>query len=212
MNSGPRGINWDEQPLGEVHDRVLAERLGCTPQAVYSARKARGIPPSPDTRPAPQRCDPAAFAHRLGQGITDRDLAEELGLSVMQIRWARAKAGIPSTRRNWNDMPLGSVPDRALADKHGVDNKTVANARWRRGIGKWREERCCPCGTSFVAVHRRQRFCCYRCQRYHWQLVHRHEMSPEAADLAIALWAYKRTLKDYSKGTRTPCGTAHATC
>lgn len=39
-----REIDWAEQPLGLTTDRVVAERLGVTPQAVYGARKVRGIP------------------------------------------------------------------------------------------------------------------------------------------------------------------------
>ena len=38
-------INWDSQPLGKVTDLMLAQKLGVTPQAVYSARKSRGIKP-----------------------------------------------------------------------------------------------------------------------------------------------------------------------
>jgi DNA-binding MarR family transcriptional regulator len=43
MSSNPKGIAWDEQPLGEVPDHVIARRLGCSVQAVYGARKRRGI-------------------------------------------------------------------------------------------------------------------------------------------------------------------------
>lgn len=49
---GPRGsrnvrmspIQWDKQPLGQVSDRSLAEKLGVSTEAVRSARNYRGIP------------------------------------------------------------------------------------------------------------------------------------------------------------------------
>jgi DNA-binding MarR family transcriptional regulator len=42
--SAPRGVAWDEQPLGEVPDQVLATRLDVSVQAIYAARKRRHIP------------------------------------------------------------------------------------------------------------------------------------------------------------------------
>jgi hypothetical protein len=38
-------IDWDAQPLGEVPDRVLAERLGVSINTVWRRRNQRGIPP-----------------------------------------------------------------------------------------------------------------------------------------------------------------------
>lgn len=38
------GIDWDQQPLGEVPDKELARKLGCAPNAVYYQRTKRGIP------------------------------------------------------------------------------------------------------------------------------------------------------------------------
>lgn len=37
------GIDWREQPLGQVQDAVLAERLHCTVSAVRSARVRLGV-------------------------------------------------------------------------------------------------------------------------------------------------------------------------
>lgn len=47
-------ITWKDQPLGEMPDQALADRLGVTRQAVQSARTARGISPyhAPITSPA----------------------------------------------------------------------------------------------------------------------------------------------------------------
>lgn len=41
---GKTGINWDEQPLGEVLDCELARRLGVHQTTVLYHRKRRGIP------------------------------------------------------------------------------------------------------------------------------------------------------------------------
>jgi hypothetical protein len=45
-------IDWDEQPLGEMTDVALAERLGVHPKSVFTARVSRGIPrfPRPPAR------------------------------------------------------------------------------------------------------------------------------------------------------------------
>ena len=40
-----RGIHWDSQPLGQMSDRVLADRLGVHTTSVRTARVRRGIPP-----------------------------------------------------------------------------------------------------------------------------------------------------------------------
>lgn len=41
--NGPKGIDWDSQPLGREPDSRIAKRLGVAPGSVSSARKARGI-------------------------------------------------------------------------------------------------------------------------------------------------------------------------
>lgn len=197
---GNKGIDWDAQPLGVEHDKVIAKRLGVTPQAVYAARQSRGIGPSSDTRMMRPRCDVSSIEADLGKDH-DRVVADKHGLHWQQIAWARRKRKIPGARRDWDLIApeLGTAPDIEIARKYRVDNKVVAEARWRRGIPPWREERLCPCGEPFVAVQLRQRFCSYRCQRYHWHLVNKRGIDPEAADCAIAVWAYKRTLKKKQK-------------
>jgi hypothetical protein len=42
-----KNIDWDNVALGSVPDSELAQQLGCTRVAVWSARKARGIAPAP---------------------------------------------------------------------------------------------------------------------------------------------------------------------
>jgi hypothetical protein len=38
-----KGINWDEQPLGEVYDKELARKLNIDSSSVVNARIRRGI-------------------------------------------------------------------------------------------------------------------------------------------------------------------------
>lgn len=195
-------IDWDAQPLGVEHDKVIASRLGVTPQAVYYARRQRGIHPSADTRPIRPACDVSGFVSELGQDH-DRVVAESHGLTAQQVARARRKHGIPGARLNWDLIApeLGTAPDIVVARRYGVDNKVVALARWRRGIPRWQEQRKCPCGELYIAFHLRQNFCSYRCQRYHWHVNVKEGQGPEAADLAVAMAAYRRTMKRKAKGT-----------
>lgn len=186
-----KNIDWGAQPLGKVADTAIAAALGCSSPAVGLARRRRGIQAVHRQRPT---CDPESFAASLGKR-RDREIAAEHGLSEGQVSRARRQRGISSTRVDWSRQPLGSVPDIVLARRHGVDNKVVAEARWRRGIEKWQEDRECPCGEPFTAVHRRQRYCSSRCQRYHWQLVNQHGMDPSIADVRVALRAYRKTME-----------------
>jgi hypothetical protein len=185
-------INWDAQPLGRVADAEIARAIGCAPTAVSYARERRGIPP---LRPQRKRCDPSVFAAEFGTAH-DREIAERHGVGLGQVTNARRKAGLPGHRISWDQVSeLGTMPDIFVARKYGVDNKVVAEARWRRGIEKWQERRTCPCGGTYIAFRLDQKFCSYRCQRYHWQLVHRHGYDPRAADCGIALRAYRNTLE-----------------
>ena len=43
-NTKPKGIDWDQQPLGKEPDAVLAEALGVSCSSVYRARELRRIP------------------------------------------------------------------------------------------------------------------------------------------------------------------------
>lgn len=40
----PNTINWDKQPLGKKTDKAIADKLGCSIQAVCKARNDRAIP------------------------------------------------------------------------------------------------------------------------------------------------------------------------
>lgn len=89
---GPKGIDWDAQPLGDVTDREIAERLGVTATAVTYARIKRGIPAYA------QRTSPLGIewdAEPLGQE-PDGTIAERLGVHVATVRYARTTRGIVS--------------------------------------------------------------------------------------------------------------------
>jgi hypothetical protein len=45
MVRNPNRIDWNRQPLGEMSDHKLAERLGVTRNAVLYARQRRKLPP-----------------------------------------------------------------------------------------------------------------------------------------------------------------------
>jgi hypothetical protein len=190
-------IDWDAQPLGVVADGAIARRLLCTPEAVALARRKRGI--NPVNRAATRLPNYSAAKPFVGKH-TDADVARLAGITFKQARNARLFYGASTTRIDWSKQPLGFAPDIVLARKHGVCNKVVAQARWRLGIPRWHEERLCPCGGAFVAFHLQQKYCSYRCQRYHWQLCTKNGLAPESADIAIALWAFKKTAKEKRNG------------
>lgn len=53
---GSKGIDWSVQPLGEMSDVELSERIGCSTTAVRTQRKKRGI--APMTAPSPATLKP----------------------------------------------------------------------------------------------------------------------------------------------------------
>ena len=46
----PKATDWDNEPLGEIPDPQLAKMLGVTTNAVWRARKSRGIPSAHPSR------------------------------------------------------------------------------------------------------------------------------------------------------------------
>jgi len=115
QSSGPLGIDWDEQPLGAVTDKVIADDLGVSTSAVKKARKKRGIK---GTRPAREKLEIDWERQPLGKRF-DADIAQELGVDAKTVRVARKKLGIPRKYIDWNDQPLGKVSDAQLAKRPG---------------------------------------------------------------------------------------------
>jgi len=87
-------IRWDDQPLGQLPDTELAERLGVSGVAVGKARRRRGIPAySPTGHPLSprgqgQRAGVVWDDQPLGL-VPDKELARRLGVDPSSVRSAR---------------------------------------------------------------------------------------------------------------------------
>lgn len=91
---GPKGIDWDAQPLGEKPDQEIADLLGCSRAAVSTARRKRGVPRCP----AQGRKGRAWDEIPLGEK-PDPVIAKELGCTRAAVAWARKARGIKSYRQ-----------------------------------------------------------------------------------------------------------------
>ena len=133
-------INWRLQPLGEVTDRELAEKLGCAVGTVRDHRLRRGIKFT--------RGRPSKFvdwdSQPLGK-MPDHVVAEKLKIGPDRVTRERQKRKIPNygyfkfgkdnpTSSKWDNEPLGEVPDKELALKHGVTRQRIEQIRKMRGI------------------------------------------------------------------------------
>jgi len=101
-------VDWDEQPLGELSDVVIAEVLGVASTTVRNARCCRGIPVSP--RGGRGKLPPRRAARSGNKPVVDWDsqplgevpdtaIAESLGVSCTTVGLTRKKRGIPVFRR-----------------------------------------------------------------------------------------------------------------
>ncbi|MDD9940640.1 MAG: hypothetical protein OXU20_06220 [Myxococcales bacterium] len=138
-----RPIVWEAvDDLGQVEDRVVAERLGVTITSVHRARKKLGIPAA---NPTP-RVDWKGVAD-LG-AVPDNVIAKKLGVHPKTVARARGRMGIPavgqtslpSRRRrrrqiDWRSVrALGKAPDPEVARSLGVRPDVVWRARKKLGI------------------------------------------------------------------------------
>lgn len=105
--------------VGQVPDRVVAERAGVTIGAVRNWRVARGIP----------------AAGRLALPPEPGEVAEALAAPPAEAKPARMpkRRGRRSRIDPWASE-VGTVPDRVIAEKAGVSVNAVANYRKVRGI------------------------------------------------------------------------------
>lgn len=142
---------WDEQPLGNIPDRVLAERLGVTTSLVGQQRRKRGIcaaldagvPPGPNPSRRPRDID--WDSQPLGE-VSDEEIARRLGVGSSTVGRKRQERGIPPLREDkaskgtdYSNVPLGRIPDAEIAEALGLDARSVADARKRRGIPACKE-------------------------------------------------------------------------
>ncbi len=114
---------------GDVPDRVLAERLGCS---VFSASLARRR-----ERIADYRSREAPFKAALVEGgETDAELAARYGVAPGTVRAMRCRLGLPPAPRKpppWRPL-LGKVSDPEIARRFGVNRVVVCRLRRRLGI------------------------------------------------------------------------------
>jgi len=98
---GPKWIQWDKQPLGQMTDAQLAKQIGVTPIAVFLARRKRDIPAF--TR---QQSSGKSSGRGIQKGIqwdkqplgqmSDPRLAKQLGVTHKAVCQARRVRNIPS--------------------------------------------------------------------------------------------------------------------
>jgi len=191
----PRGVDWDKQPLGEVPDRELSERLGVSVQSVHLARKVRGVDPCVRTIDWDKQ--------PLGDG-PDAILAEKLGVSVSAVCKARLRRGIPDggiRSVDWASLPLGKVRDSEIAEMVDRPVCTVQQARASLGIPAYSEVRVCACGEEFETVYDHGRFCSEECQKAAARSRSKYRHGGDMDDVFVALSKLRREI--VSKNGRT---------
>lgn len=153
----PRKIDLMGQPLGVKTDAAIAESLGICKEVVQRERMRLGIAPPPwaesfatGAYKSRNRPDGTAWNDLPLGVVPDRELAEQLGISISSVVAARKRRGIPPVVRKpknrghrrdvankgiaWDEQPLGQVSDNKLASDLGVNKSTTRNARKIRGI------------------------------------------------------------------------------
>jgi DNA-binding CsgD family transcriptional regulator len=141
--SASKHIDWSVQPLGQLPDKQVAERLGCSTQNVQQQRVKRGLP----------RAVPGTGvdwdAQPLGQ-IHDTELARRLGVALTAVRGARYRRRMPAFKtarrlyaekvatRERLELLHGryELSSFAIAEVLGIDQKTVYRALRRFGIAR----------------------------------------------------------------------------
>jgi hypothetical protein len=151
--------DWDAQPLGQIPDWELAEKLGCSRAIVGFYRNKRGIPIKRKKREADNvnpRIWRVAWNEVCFWSKKDIEIARELGVSKERVRQMRCIYHVPprpphhhswtqeqhDARRKfspkvWDQQPLGKVSDGKIAQELGCCTSTVAQERRRRGILPW---------------------------------------------------------------------------
>lgn len=142
-------IAWDELPLGEEHDAVLARRLGVSKSIIQRKRVERGIEPLGRPRNARRQLAHILWAkrcwwtlselsavtgyHRVVLGSIARELREE-GL-VLIAGGGRTRG--PTVRVMWN--PELAVPRASAgASPEPTEEEMAAlDARLRRARRRW---------------------------------------------------------------------------
>lgn len=141
---------WSESELamlGKVSDTELAKLKGCDRTTVANKRKALDIPSGGNSGQFESKVNnlPAEFWSRLGK-VTDRNLADEYGVSILTVGNARNALGIPKPtrmglQRKTQNLPseyweqLGKIPDIILANQYNLHRQTVSRNRKTKESG-----------------------------------------------------------------------------
>jgi hypothetical protein len=175
---GPRTVNWDEQPLGQVPDAVLARLHGVDPSVVGSARRRRGIPRgdlqwmTTEGEPAtyPEACIdlwfhehqiPHQFQQRVGTFVADwvlqGEVVEYAGLVDHKVLGPAYREKIDRKRDYYGSLGfrVRVIRPHELESFMPVGTPTF--------VARGRE--CASCGTSFTQQRQHAKGLCRRCYR-----------------------------------------------
>lgn len=186
-----RGIDWNNQPLGELSDRAIADDLGVSYQAVWQARSDRGIAIHRE------RID---WDQQAGLGSSpDLVLAERLGVHVSSVCHARLRRGIPHKgvrSTDWAAAGIGEMSDAFVAGITGRSPSSVAYVRKRLGIPPFEADRECSCGRSFLAGKKTDRFCSERCRKAADASRQKYRHLGDLDPVFVALARFNREIKE----------------
>ena len=115
--------------LGKSPDTLLAERYSLSRERIRQLREVLKIPAIRKTRKKLWQ-DSIDWAS-IPSEISNAQLAKDHGVPPYWVSEKRA-----STRRtiDWDSIPLGTKPDRLIAEEYGVRYRNVRTARINRGI------------------------------------------------------------------------------
>lgn len=141
-NTRPHRIDPDTLDLaglGEEPDKVIAARNGVSIGTIFQIRKRKKIPSAREKSRAAAKARVEALAHRYGAD-TDEAIAKAAGVTEAFVSAMRRAAGVllPTSPSgiDWDEQPLGKVPDGELAAKLGVSKQRIHQVRKARGIAR----------------------------------------------------------------------------
>lgn len=133
-------VDWTTQPLGQIPDAAIADRIGCHPMTVCRARARLGIRAFRESHPGGRPKGIDWDAQPLGKA-TDQSIAAAAGVSHQRVQKVRHARGIPAYRdTKVEDLArriagdLGRLTDSAVARRHGISAWQARAARLRLGL------------------------------------------------------------------------------
>jgi hypothetical protein len=161
-------IDWSQvTDLGEIPDRTIAERLGCSKHVIWRKRRLLGIP----------GCKRSSWKARVPRINWDevRDLgktscvkiAQRLGCSNSQVLQAcnARNIKVKGGHIDWNNVQdLGKTWDTTIAKRLGCSQTAISRARTRLGIPPYKlATTCIYCGQPFIAYKSSSNACSLKC-------------------------------------------------